>query len=190
MVFGRWYANWSFTPPPPLTPLTLLAYKEPPFPKLLLITIFLFIYPSSSFPNIDYFLSLFYYLKFETATIITFSLALGEGEKMSSNSMSGSWTAKQNKDFERALAVYDKDTPDRWYNVAKAVGGKTVEEVKRHYELLLEDVRHIESGRVPFPDYWTVAGNPQGKKPGSALSFQTFFLKYWCPIVRVHYKVT
>ncbi|KAG8501990.1 hypothetical protein CXB51_000224 [Gossypium anomalum] len=82
---------------------------------------------------------------------------------MSSNSMSGSWTAKQNKDFERALAVYDKDTPDRWYNVAKAVGGKTVEEVKKHYELLLEDVRHIESGRVPFPDYWTVTGNRQGK---------------------------
>ncbi|KHG23339.1 DnaJ subfamily C member 2 [Gossypium arboreum] len=68
---------------------------------------------------------------------------------MASSSMSsrgsGSWTAKQNKDFERALAVYDKDTPDRWYNVAKAVGGKTAEEVKRHYELLVADVKDGKS---------------------------------------------
>lgn len=64
---------------------------------------------------------------------------------------SGTWTTKENKAFEKALAVYDQDTPDRWLNVAKAVGGKTAEEVKRHYELLVEDVKFIESGRVPFP---------------------------------------
>ncbi|KAK6240939.1 hypothetical protein SCA6_006328 [Theobroma cacao] len=88
---------------------------------------------------------------------------------MASSSMSsrgsGSWTAKQNKDFERALAVYDKDTPDRWYNVAKAVGGKTAEEVKRHYELLVQDVKHIESGQVPFPNYRTSAGNSRVWSP-------------------------
>ncbi|OMO75645.1 hypothetical protein COLO4_25943 [Corchorus olitorius] len=66
---------------------------------------------------------------------------------------SGSWTAKQNKLFEKALALYDKDTPDRWHNVAKAVGGKTAEEVKRHYEVLIEDLNHIESGRIPIPNY-------------------------------------
>ncbi|KAJ1403186.1 protein RADIALIS-like 2 [Sesbania bispinosa] len=31
---------------------------------------------------------------------------------------------KDNKSFERALAVYVKDTPDHWYNVARAVGGE------------------------------------------------------------------
>ncbi|XP_009340740.1 protein RADIALIS-like 3 [Pyrus x bretschneideri] len=72
---------------------------------------------------------------------------------MASNSLSSSWTPKQNKQFEKALALYDKDTPDRWQKVARAVGGKSAEEVKRHYELLIEDVKHIESGRVPFPDY-------------------------------------
>jgi hypothetical protein len=72
---------------------------------------------------------------------------------------SGSWTVQQNKAFERALAVYDRDTPDRWYNVARAVGGKTAEEVKRHYELLVEDVKHIESGHVPFPNYRTTGAN-------------------------------
>ena len=64
---------------------------------------------------------------------------------------SSSWDPKDNKAFERALATYDKDTPERWYNVAKAVGGgKTAEEVKRHYELLVEDVKRIETEEVPF----------------------------------------
>ncbi|XP_059281551.1 protein RADIALIS-like 3 [Lycium ferocissimum] len=63
------------------------------------------------------------------------------------------WTHQQNKKFENALAIYDRDTPDRWRNLAKAVGGKTEEEVKRHYEKLVEDINHIESGNVPLPNY-------------------------------------
>ncbi|XP_074573311.1 protein RADIALIS-like 2 [Curcuma longa] len=66
---------------------------------------------------------------------------------------SSSWTTKQNKKFEKALAVYDKDTPDRWHNIARAVGGKTVDEVKRHYELLVEDIRLIEKGHMPYAPY-------------------------------------
>ncbi|CAK9315897.1 unnamed protein product [Citrullus colocynthis] len=63
------------------------------------------------------------------------------------------WTAKQNKLFEKALALYDKETPERWQNIAMAVGEKSADEVKRHYEVLLEDLRRIESGRVPIPNY-------------------------------------
>lgn len=63
------------------------------------------------------------------------------------------WTPKQNKQFEQALAVYDKETPDRWHNIARAVGGKSADEVQRYYELLVEDVKHIEAGKVPFPAY-------------------------------------
>ncbi|RAL49348.1 hypothetical protein DM860_012781 [Cuscuta australis] len=71
------------------------------------------------------------------------------------------WSARENKAFEEALAVYDKNTPDRWYNVAKAVGGgKTEEEVKRHYQILVRDVNRIESGRVPFPNYTTTTTRP------------------------------
>ncbi|KAL7231465.1 hypothetical protein ACSBR2_009670 [Camellia fascicularis] len=77
----------------------------------------------------------------------------------SSCSSGSSWTPKQNKLFEKALAKYDKDTPDRWQNVARAVGGKSAEEVKRHYELLVQDLRHIESGSVPFPNYRTNGNN-------------------------------
>ncbi|KAI4352692.1 hypothetical protein L6164_006916 [Bauhinia variegata] len=66
---------------------------------------------------------------------------------------SSAWTAKQNKMFENALATYDKDSPDRWQKLARAVGGKTVEEVKRHYDKLVEDVKQIEEGQVPLPNY-------------------------------------
>ncbi|KAB1220633.1 Protein RADIALIS-like 6 [Morella rubra] len=72
---------------------------------------------------------------------------------------STNWTAKQNKLFENALAIYDKETPDRWHNLARAVGGKTVEEVKRHYEVLVEDVRQIETGQVPLPNYRKTGGS-------------------------------
>nr|KYP51310.1 DnaJ isogeny subfamily C member 2 [Cajanus cajan] len=70
---------------------------------------------------------------------------------------SSAWTSKQNKKFENALAIYDKDTPDRWQNLARAVGGKTVEEVKRHYEMLVDDLKQIEEGHVPLPNYRNVS---------------------------------
>ncbi|XP_015884654.1 protein RADIALIS-like 3 [Ziziphus jujuba] len=80
----------------------------------------------------------------------------------SSSSSNSSWTPKQNKLFEKALAVFDKDTPDRWQNVARAVGGKTAEEVKRHYEILVQDLMNIESGQFPIPDYKSTGSNHGG----------------------------
>lgn len=69
---------------------------------------------------------------------------------MASNS--SSWTKSQNKQFEKALATYDKDTSDRWQNIARVVG-KSIDEVKRHYEILVEDLKHIESGNIPLLKY-------------------------------------
>ncbi|KAK9113098.1 hypothetical protein Scep_020617 [Stephania cephalantha] len=91
-------------------------------------------------------------------------------------SPNSSWTTKQNKLFEKALALYDKDTPDRWHNVARAVGGKTAEEVKKHYEILIEDLNHIESGQVPFPNYKAVKGS-NGKGLGNDEERLLKFLK-------------
>ncbi len=78
---------------------------------------------------------------------------------------SSAWTTKQNKKFENALAIYDKDTPDRWQKMARAIGGKTVEEVKRHYDMLVEDLKQIEEGHVPLPNYRngsTIGGSIKG----------------------------
>ncbi|CAO2830467.1 protein RADIALIS-like 5 [Amaranthus tricolor] len=68
----------------------------------------------------------------------------------SSCSSNSSWTSKQNKLFEKALAKYDSETQDRWQMVAKDVG-KSPEEVKRHYDILVRDIKSIENGQVPFP---------------------------------------
>ncbi|KAI9113114.1 hypothetical protein K1719_015639 [Acacia pycnantha] len=73
---------------------------------------------------------------------------------MASSSTSDYWTRKQNKRFENALAMYEEESPDRWKKLARAVGGgKTEEEVKRHYEKLVHDLRQIEEGQVPLPNY-------------------------------------
>lgn len=64
-----------------------------------------------------------------------------------------SWTAKENKIFENALAYIEEDREDRWKIIAKLVGDKTAEQVEEHYKILLEDVTNIESGLVLIPNY-------------------------------------
>ncbi|KAL0648618.1 hypothetical protein Bca4012_046909 [Brassica carinata] len=39
------------------------------------------------------------------------------------------WTKEENKKFERALAIYADDTPDRWFKVAAMIPGKTISDV-------------------------------------------------------------
>ncbi|KAK3031381.1 hypothetical protein RJ639_036089, partial [Escallonia herrerae] len=63
------------------------------------------------------------------------------------------WTPEENKRFENALALFDKDTPDRWYNVACMIPGKTVKDVIKQYKELEEDVSDIEAGLIPVPGY-------------------------------------
>lgn len=64
-----------------------------------------------------------------------------------------SWSREQDKAFENALATYPEDDADRWEKIAADVPGKTVDEIKHHYELLVEDISQIESGCVPLPSY-------------------------------------
>lgn len=63
------------------------------------------------------------------------------------------WTAEENKRFENALALFDKDTPDRWHNVASMIPGKTVSDVIKQYRELVDDVSDIEAGLIPIPGY-------------------------------------
>lgn len=65
------------------------------------------------------------------------------------------WTPAENKLFENALAVFDKDTPDRWHKVAEMIPGKTVGDVIKQYKELEDDVSNIEAGLIPIPGYTT-----------------------------------
>ncbi|KAJ1284457.1 hypothetical protein BS78_03G205600 [Paspalum vaginatum] len=87
---------------------------------------------------------------------------MASNSTMASPPSSSQWTRPQNKLFERALAVYDTDTPDRWHKVARYMGGiKSVDEVRRHYQHLVADVAQIESDGVPF--HWYAAAPPPAR---------------------------
>ncbi|EEF31988.1 transcription factor DIVARICATA [Ricinus communis] len=68
-------------------------------------------------------------------------------------SQSTEWTREENKQFERALAIYDEHEPDRWRKVAAMIPGKTVYDVIKQYRELEDDVSDIEAGKVPIPGY-------------------------------------
>ncbi|KAE8809644.1 MYB-related protein [Hordeum vulgare] len=77
--------------------------------------------------------------------------------------MGSSWTFKQNKVFEDALAKYDKDTPDRWQKVAREVGdGKSVEDVMRHYADLEKDIHDIHKNSAGGSSNNTNGGSSRG----------------------------
>lgn len=75
----------------------------------------------------------------------------------SSNLLSSNWTREENKKFESALAIYDKETPDRWLRVAEMIPGKSEFDVYKQYKELEEDVSDIEAGLVQVPGYFTPA---------------------------------
>ncbi|KAM3320301.1 transcription factor DIVARICATA isoform X1 [Capsicum chacoense] len=64
------------------------------------------------------------------------------------------WTKEENKQFESAIAIYDENTPNRWFKVAAHIPGKTVIDVMNQYKELVADVCDIEAGLVPNPGYF------------------------------------
>ncbi|PWZ10424.1 Transcription factor MYBS1 [Zea mays] len=87
------------------------------------------------------------------------------------------WTREEDKAFENAVAAAaappdDGPPDDGWFTALVAsVPARTVEEVRRHYEALVEDVAAIEAGRIPLPRYAgeeSSAATPEGS--GSAAS--------------------
>lgn len=69
------------------------------------------------------------------------------------------WTRHQENLFENALSIHDLDVPERWENIAALVPGKDACAVKRHYELLVEDVKNIDLGKIILPPYPSLSEN-------------------------------
>ena len=83
-------------------------------------------------------------------------MSSGSQSRSTSPSSDSEWSKKENKMFEEALAYYGVSAPNLWEKVASAMGGtKSAEEVRRHFQILVDDVNSIEHGRVPFPKYKT-----------------------------------
>merc|ERR1719263_241937 len=62
------------------------------------------------------------------------------------------WSLAEEKSFERFLAE-SFDRKDRFEEIALRMPTKSVEQVRQHYLQLVEDVKNIEAGRVPLPNY-------------------------------------
>ncbi|KAL8532206.1 hypothetical protein ACS0TY_008706 [Phlomoides rotata] len=63
------------------------------------------------------------------------------------------WTFEENKLFENMLVDIDLNSPAFLENVASRVPWKSMEDVKNHYQALLDDVKEIKSGKFLLPKY-------------------------------------
>ncbi|XP_020241979.1 transcription factor SRM1-like isoform X2 [Asparagus officinalis] len=78
------------------------------------------------------------------------------------------WTWEMNKKFENAFATYCYEIGDHWDRIAEELG-VDVEDVKKHYRLLEEDIDAIEDDRVLLPSYLddeVAEAGAHGKKGG------------------------
>ncbi|KAE8720268.1 Transcription factor MYB1R1 [Hibiscus syriacus] len=66
------------------------------------------------------------------------------------------WSREEDKAFENVIAMHwmeEEESEDQWEKISSMVPSKSVEELKQHYEILVEDVTAIEAGHVPLPCY-------------------------------------
>ncbi|XP_042062113.1 uncharacterized protein LOC121806215 isoform X2 [Salvia splendens] len=71
------------------------------------------------------------------------------------------WTREEDKAFEIALLTHYNDA-DMWDKIALAVPGKTVQDLKLHYEAL--SLMSVESGKMPLSIYSTKGNVLEEKK--------------------------
>ncbi|XP_047340104.1 transcription factor DIVARICATA-like [Impatiens glandulifera] len=82
--------------------------------------------------------------------------------------LTSSWNKEENKAFEQALAKYSEDRGDsagRWANIAAKIPGRSMVEIKRHYDILIDDVRRIEAGFIPPPNYELSINEEEDNEP-------------------------
>ncbi|XP_050237031.1 transcription factor MYBS1 [Mercurialis annua] len=77
-------------------------------------------------------------------------------------SATNTWSKEEDIAFENAIATHwieveeddESSLDEQWEKIASLVPSKSIEELKLHYELLVEDVNAIEAGNVPLPNYY------------------------------------
>lgn len=73
---------------------------------------------------------------------------------MSSSTSAIAWNREEEKAFENAIAMHwIEDSKEQWDKIASMVPTKTIQELKHHYQLLVDDVNDIDSGLIPIPKY-------------------------------------
>ncbi|XP_015883030.3 transcription factor MYBS1 [Ziziphus jujuba] len=67
------------------------------------------------------------------------------------------WSKEEEKAFENAIAMHwiedEKESKEQWEKIASMVPNKNLEELKQHYQMLVDDVNAIEAGHIPVPNY-------------------------------------
>lgn len=64
------------------------------------------------------------------------------------------WNREEDRAFESAIAMHwTGDSKEQWDKIASMVPSKSIDELKQHYEVLVQDVEAIEAGLVPLPNY-------------------------------------
>ncbi|KAK9153568.1 hypothetical protein Sjap_001048 [Stephania japonica] len=115
-----------------------------------------------------------------SASLSNYWLAAADADETKSTK----WTHEENKVFENALAVYDKETPDRWRRVAALIPGKTEVDVMRQYKVLEEDVSDIEAGLIPLPGYTASSFTLEWVNDGRHTGFDGFKQTYGSGVKR------
>lgn len=95
-----------------------------------------------------------------------------------SSSSGTTWSYDEEKAFENAIAMHwiheDEDSKEtQWENIASCVPNKTMEEVKQHYQVLVDDVSAIEAGHVSFPNYANEETSSSNKDSSSSKATTT-----------------
>lgn len=75
------------------------------------------------------------------------------------------WTKEEDKAFENAIATHwgeelegSKGSEEMWEKIASMVPSKNMEDLKQHYQMLVDDVGAIEAGQIPIPNYASSVG--------------------------------
>ncbi|XP_015086991.1 transcription factor SRM1-like [Solanum pennellii] len=68
------------------------------------------------------------------------------------------WTRDEDKIFENTLAIYVNDN-NLFMKMEEALPGKSLDDIKDHYNILVEDICVIDSGHVPLPNYPKMQSN-------------------------------